>query len=56
VDSARERQNKRFLGTGISFNAAIPGGHVRDYSGFSKDGYEHYRNRNFAAATNYGLF
>jgi magnesium chelatase family protein len=43
VESARDRQNKRFVGTGIPFNAAIPGGHVRDYCGFSTSGYERYR-------------
>lgn len=31
VESARNRQLTRFEGTGIPFNAAIPGGHVLDY-------------------------
>ncbi len=43
VESARQRQYKRFEGTEIPFNSAIPGGHVRDYCAFTKGGFEHYK-------------
>ena len=43
VERARQAQAERFDGTGIPFNAAIPGGHVRDYCGFSDDGFAHYK-------------
>lgn len=43
VEAARERQHKRFAGTGIPHNAAIPGGHVKDYCAFSTAGFQHYR-------------
>lgn len=43
VQKARDIQHKRFEGTGIPFNAAIPGGHVRDYCAFSVDAFEHYK-------------
>jgi len=43
VETARERQRQRFEGTDIPFNAAIPGGHVRDYCNFSNHGFEHYK-------------
>lgn len=43
VESARNRQAKRFQGTGIPFNAAIPGGRVREYCSFSNDGFESYK-------------
>ncbi len=39
VESARDRQTKRFEGKEIPFNAAIPGGHVREYCAFSDDGF-----------------
>jgi len=45
VESAREHQRRRFNGTGIAFNAAIPGGHVREYCDFSSSGFEAYRLR-----------
>jgi Magnesium chelatase, subunit ChlI C-terminal len=35
VQHARERQQERFQGTEIPFNAAIPGGHVRDFCHFT---------------------
>ena len=38
VEKARSRQIKRFEGTDIPFNAAIPGGKVRDYCSFSESG------------------
>ena len=38
VERARERQYARFMGKDIPFNAAIPGGHVREYCGFSQEG------------------
>lgn len=43
VEAARQRQNERFAGKGIPHNAAIPGGHVREYCNFSQPGFEHYR-------------
>lgn len=43
VEEARERQVKRFEGTGIACNAAIPGGHVTDYCNFAPPGFERYR-------------
>ncbi len=43
VEAARERQNRRFAGTGIPFNAAIPGGQVRDLCNFSPEGFEFYK-------------
>jgi magnesium chelatase family protein len=43
VEAARARQNSRFEGTGIPFNAAIPGGQVADYCGFTPDSLEHFK-------------
>jgi len=43
VEEARGRQTKRFAGTGIPFNAAIPGGHVKQYCSFSDAGFEKYK-------------
>ena len=43
VQNARERQHERFNGTDIAFNAAIPGGHVREYCEFSNDAFDHYK-------------
>lgn len=43
VERAREIQAKRFEGTDVPFNAAIPGGHVRDYCSFSDNGFSHYK-------------
>jgi magnesium chelatase family protein len=43
IEAARERQHKRFDGTGIPFNAAIPGGKVREYCSFSGDAFESYK-------------
>ncbi|MFA6241361.1 MAG: YifB family Mg chelatase-like AAA ATPase [Candidatus Hydrogenedentales bacterium] len=43
VELARKRQDKRFAGSKIPFNAAIPGGHVRDYCAFSENGFSAYR-------------
>lgn len=43
VERARLRQQKRFAGTNIPFNAAIPGGHIRDYCQFSQKGFDHYK-------------
>lgn len=43
VEAARGRQMDRFKNTGISYNAAIPGGKVREYCKFSQSGFEHYR-------------
>lgn len=44
VQAARERQTKRFDGKEIPYNAAIPGGHVKEFCNFSTDGFSHYRN------------
>jgi magnesium chelatase family protein len=38
VERARDRQDRRYQGTPIPFNAAMPGGHVADYCQFSADG------------------
>jgi magnesium chelatase family protein len=38
VEKARERQRRRFDGTGIPHNSAIPGGRVEQYCDFSEDG------------------
>jgi len=43
VERARGIQAARFAGTEIPFNAAIPGGHVRDYCGFSEEGFTHFK-------------
>ena len=43
VEQARQAQTERFEGTGIPFNAAIPGGHVRDYCQFSDEGFARYK-------------
>ena len=43
VERARDTQRKRFEGTDIPFNAAIPGGHVRDYCAFSDEGFARYK-------------
>jgi magnesium chelatase family protein len=43
VEKARDQQRKRFTGTTIPHNAAIPGGYIRDYCGFSDDGFQAYK-------------
>jgi magnesium chelatase family protein len=43
VERARQIQNERFAGTEIPFNAAIPGGHVREYCEFSDEGFSRYK-------------
>lgn len=43
VELARERQQSRFVGRNISFNAAIPGGSVVDLCAFSAAGMELYK-------------
>ncbi|MGC3966755.1 MAG: ATP-binding protein [Pirellulales bacterium] len=43
VQAARDRQNKRFEGKNIPFNAAIPGGHVREFCDFSESGFITYK-------------
>jgi magnesium chelatase family protein len=43
VEAARSIQRKRFEGTGIPHNAAIPGGTVRDYCRFSTSGFDTYK-------------
>lgn len=43
VEKARDRQDKRYQGTQIPFNAAMPGGHVADYCQFSAGGLAHFK-------------
>ncbi len=43
VERCREIQRQRFAETDIPFNAAIPGGHVRDYCKFSDSGFGQYK-------------
>lgn len=43
VEKARNLQQRRFSGVGIPHNAAIPGGHVRDYCAFSTAGFDSFR-------------
>jgi magnesium chelatase family protein len=43
VEAARDRQRKRFEGTAIPHNAAIPGGQVREYCRFSQPALETYK-------------
>lgn len=43
VQAAREMQLKRFDGSAIPFNAAIPGGHVREYCNFTAAGFDKYK-------------
>jgi magnesium chelatase family protein len=43
IESARERQRKRFEGMDIPHNAAIPGGRVQEYCKFSEQGFENYK-------------
>lgn len=43
VEAARERQVKRFVGTDIPFNAAIPAARVREFCSFSSGGFEAYK-------------
>ena len=40
VESARELQRRRYQGTNIPFNAAIPGGQVFDYCHFTENAFE----------------
>ena len=43
VEAARDRQRRRFEGTNIPHNAAIPGGQVREYCNFSPQGLQAYK-------------
>lgn len=43
VERAREKQDKRFAGTDVPFNAAIPGGHVTEYCQFSEEGFAQFK-------------
>jgi magnesium chelatase family protein len=43
VEKARLRQNDRFGDKGIPYNAAIPGGYIKEYCNFSADGFEYYK-------------
>lgn len=43
VEKARKRQDERFVGTDIPFNAAVPGGHVLEYCLFSAEAMQSYK-------------
>lgn len=43
IERARNFQAKRFIGLDVPFNAAIPGGHVREHCEFSERGLEMYK-------------
>ena len=43
VQAARERQHRRFRDSNTPYNAAIPGGHVRELCAFSNEGFSHYK-------------
>jgi magnesium chelatase family protein len=43
VEAARERQNRRFSELGVPFNAAIPGGRVRELCRFGDQGFAEYK-------------
>lgn len=43
VEKARSMQAKRFGDKGIPYNAAIPGGYVKDYCAFSSSGFDYYK-------------
>lgn len=43
VQMARDRQTRRFAGTNIPYNAAIPAGHIQSYCRFSADGLERFK-------------
>jgi len=43
VEAARDRQTARYGGTGISSNAAIPGGQVQKWCEFEPDAFEAYK-------------
>lgn len=43
VERARARQERRFAGQGIAFNAAIPGGRIMELCEFSTDGLSRFR-------------
>ena len=44
-EGVRSRQAKRYEGKDIPFNAAMPGGHVRDYCNFSTTGFERFKDK-----------
>ena len=43
VEKARSRQLVRFSQRKIAYNAAIPGGHIREFCNFSESGFSFYR-------------
>lgn len=43
VERAKQRQTERFKDKGIPYNAAIPGGYIKDFCNFSADGFSHYK-------------
>jgi len=43
VQAARDRQTRRFAGTGIPYNAAIPAGHIQEFCRFSEAGLERFK-------------
>jgi magnesium chelatase family protein len=50
VQNARDRQNRRFSGKEIPYNAAIPGGYVQEYCNFSTDAFDYFQRRVDAAS------
>lgn len=43
VQAARDRQTRRFAGTSIPYNAAIPAGRIQDFCQFSSNGFERFK-------------
>lgn len=43
IEAARQRQIARFTGMDVAFNAAIPGGRVRDFCDFSSAGFARFK-------------
>lgn len=43
VERARERQNERYRGTKIPYNAAMPGARIREFCQFTDEAFDNYR-------------
>lgn len=43
IEKARDMQAVRYFGLGVPFNAAMPGGRVRDFCEFSESGFSQYK-------------
>ncbi len=43
IERARERQSVRYKGLNAAFNAAMPGGRIKEYAAFSPAAFEHYK-------------